>query len=139
MGCLFVQVRFSSAQSAPPETIVIATFISCENVLIHSLELPVTVSCVGLVLRVVQRDVLPSAEAELVLPLAGAAFLSAPARAESPLAQATEASLWALARAESLLPQADAGLARCAAEDSVLCSAQRGAAAVASRVEPAAG
>ena len=31
MGCLFVQVRFSSAQSAPPETIVIATFISCEK------------------------------------------------------------------------------------------------------------
>lgn len=31
MGCLFVQVRFSSAQSAPPEAIVIARFISCEK------------------------------------------------------------------------------------------------------------
>ena len=102
---------------------------------------PVKVSCVDRVLRAAQRDVLPSAEAEaeLVLPLAGAVFLSALARAWFPLARAAEASLGAPARAESPLAQADAGLARCAAEHSVLCSGQTGAAAVASRVEPAAG
>ena len=103
MGCLFVQVRFSSAQSAPPEAIAIARFISRERGVDPFPRAPVKVSCFGRVLRAAQRDVLPSAEAEaeLVLPPAGAAFLSALAHAWFPSPQATAASVWALAHAES--------------------------------------
>jgi hypothetical protein len=116
-------------------------FNSRDDVLIHSHEVSVKVSCVGRVLRAAQRDVLPlaEAEAELVLAQADAALLLALAHAWFGLPRATLASLWALARAWFPFAQADARLARGAADDSALCSRHWAAAAAASFVDPAAG
>jgi hypothetical protein len=105
MGCLFVQVRFSSAQSAPPETI--SRTSDSPGIGVESVsKLSVKVSCVRCVLHASLRDVLPFAEAAMALPPADAALLAAQARGVFPSTQAVEEFLLVPALAGFLLIRA---------------------------------